>query len=196
MTRKNILKIICFLLLVWVTGCHTSAPQSDMPTSELNTEIFSPVCELEYGGSIDKACSEIQKAFSQKKIHLLEGEAETAGMYEIYKDLDENEKYDVGYFFGVQIPTNVIYKNEQKGRLFISVTDLDNGKTKIEVFTITVIDITVKAQETKADTPNLLPHNFVGKYLSILKEIPNMELLTHINAYMPNVKLPLLLEKQ
>lgn len=164
-TKKSI-TVLLLCCLSFLVGCGYNQYM-------FKESITSPICVFEYDGCADVIYSEILRtlvlynfpvfATNQKPDVLV---TEIRCLYEI------TEYYD--YFSHTGEYEGVIRKDEQSGRLIFLFTDLGNNKTEIKLFTHAFIDIDATAHGI--NTPN--QHKFLNKYIDIIKEIPNIKLIS------------------
>ena len=168
-----ILRTIYFFILVFglncLNGCAIPVP------IEVSDEITSTHCIFEYDGSLNDIYSKIKREVAGYNfVEFQPDDRNSALLVTNFKSLPPNEKYNINLFFST--PTSLKEKDEQDGRLVFIFTEMGN-KTQIEFYTITQIKFKVHAKQYPS-TPVGLPHPMLIKYKEIIREMPNVKLIS------------------
>jgi hypothetical protein len=168
--KNNIIKIVYFLiLLIGFTGCYTYYTVPTVATS--------PTYVFKYDGNVEESYSEIKKEIFRNELTAFAHEDRySAILVTDLKKLLPDEMY-YPYLFFVDPSDWLIFNKQQEGILVFLFTNLGDDKTKIEFYTKTFVELSVRTgrnDETKIETISPPKHPFLQKYVEIFSKIPKI----------------------
>jgi hypothetical protein len=174
MKKFNVSKVVYFLVLIFGL-CYLSGCVPPQVVSTIPNEITSTHCIFEYNGNLDDIYSKLKREVAGYNfVEFQPDDRNSALLVTNFKSLSIDEKYNINLFFTT--PPSKVHMNKQDGRLVFIFTEMGD-KIQIEFYTITEVMISGTSKEP-ANIPARVPHPILLKYKEIIREMPNMKLIS------------------